>query len=188
MSIAEPMSLALPTYHEIVQAVRSSRCMTSKKQNPAKKRVGIYGPTLERAKSRLAGKLKVSDKIIPMISMYVDELLRRGKLRFTGNRLTIVKGRDKMHKRNRSIPAPAVDINVIGVFHATPADSSVDARLAAWPEYASELGEPTGDLFRRYIWGDEVVPTVDAEKWLKKRTENMANHPSASHSVMSNTA
>ena len=164
--------------NDILQAVRTSKCATAKKRKPAKVRVGVYGPTLPSAITRLAKKLEAS---YTMVSSLVNKLLNQGVLQFVGKRLMPTRSarNTKMISRTAIVTAITFDLNDSTTFAPSNSAEKFDnPELARWLDvYGDQLDVPPGDLFRQAAWGSGFVPALD--DWQKRsRDAVMADHPS----------
>lgn len=164
------------TYNDVLQAVRTSRCVTPKKRNPAKTRIGVYGETFQHAVARLADKLGAPFRVVMHL---VRQLRVQHKLNYVGKRLVPTSDYDRSYvdKRLPVVPAATHEVTDL-ITQPAPADTYVDPELMRWPEYLDQQNVPTGDLFRQAIWGSGTVPTTPGTaRWHKEREACKANHP-----------
>jgi len=143
----ELMTEMVLTYNDVLRAVRTSRCVTTKKRNSAKTRVGIYGETFQHAVARLAAKLGAKFRVV---MQHVINLQAQHKLSYVNKRLVPTGDHDRSYIDKRLPVIPAATHEVIDLItRPAPADRDVDPELTRWPEYLDQLNVPTGDLSGR---------------------------------------
>lgn len=166
------------TYNDVLRAVRTSRCVTTKKHNPAKTRIGVYGETFQHAVSRLADKLGAPFRVV---MQFVTDLQAKHKLNYVNKRLVATSDHDRSFVDKRLPVIPAATREIVGLI-SEPASASIDVdpELARWPEYIGQQNIPTGDLFRQAIWGSDIVPIDNEDGWqARSREDVMSDHPSS---------